>query len=91
MGKSLNKDSLIVRRQQDTLLRWRLREEEKRKLLEAGITLLESNNVGIVYISTAAGNVSYKLVSGLWSCGSPVTKTGKGVRSLQRFLEELNA
>ena len=91
MGKSLNKDTLVVRRQQDSLLRWRLREEEKSKLEAANIAIQASNNVGIVYVDTSAGRVTYKLASGLWLCGYPATKTGKGVQSLQRFLKELDA
>lgn len=86
MGSTLN---VIQKRQQSSTYRWRLREAEREKLKQAGLSVQESNNVGVVYLQTSAGRISYLLVSGRWKLGNPAAKLGVGVQSLLRFIKSL--
>lgn len=84
----MSTDKLIARRKEVSMLRWRYREINLKKLQDSGLEFKqpakEGPGSGVAWVKTPKGLACYKLATNSWRIDK-LEKTGRGIQSLKQF------
>lgn len=74
----------VSMRRANSALRKTIRKFERDSLKGLGLAFEESNNPGIVYVSTSKGTAAYVLATGSWKIND---QCGRGAKALKEYHE----